>query len=139
MFKRSAQGVYFAMMKDSFGKWAFPKGHIRRGESYRKGAEREVREELGLESLALVKPLGHIDIWFRDRFVHKGVLVHKYIYYFLFEAPEGARLRKPTSKEAGEKIQAVAWVSAKQLLRRSSYRDMTPVITRALRTLEGQD
>lgn len=138
VFKRTRKGVYFAMMKDSFGKWAFPKGHVQKGESYRKAAEREIHEELGLDGLRFKKPLGQIDIWFRDRFVHKGKLVHKYIHYFLFQAAPGARLVKPEVKEKGERIQAVAWVPVEQILKQSSYSDMKPIIKRALRALQGK-
>ena len=82
MFKRVHGLVYFAMVKDSYGKWAFPKGHVRQGESYKDGATREIFEEMGLEVSRMVCRLDTIDIWFRDRFVHKGKLVHKYIHYF---------------------------------------------------------
>lgn len=137
VFKRTRQGIYVAMMKDSYGKWAFPKGHVRRRqrESYQKAARREIAEELGLHDLKLHSSLGQIDIWFRDRFVFRGKLVHKFIHYFLFEAPARARLVKPQSKDKGEKIQAVIWVPIDQLEERSSYQDMRPVIKRALRQL----
>ena len=42
VFKKTPNGVYFAMVKDSYGKWAFPKGHVRGGESYKDGAIREI-------------------------------------------------------------------------------------------------
>ena len=136
VFKRTPQGIYFGMMKDSFGRWAFPKGHVRKGESLRNAARREIQEELGISDMHFIKPLGQIDIWFRDRFVFKGKLIHKYIHYFLFQAPAGTRLKKPTVKEAGERIQGVAWVPVEKILTRSSYSDMQPIIKRALASLK---
>ncbi len=121
------------MVVDSYGKWAFPKGHVQGGESYREAAIREIREEMGLTGLRHIARLDTIDIWFRDRFVHKGTLIHKYIHYFLFEAPPQAKLIRPKSTGEGEKIRAVAWVPARQILRRSSYRDMLGIIKKALR------
>lgn len=121
------------MVVDSYGKWAFPKGHVRHGESYREAAVREIKEEMGLHSLRHIGRLDTIDIWFRDRFVHKGKLVHKYIHYFLFEAAPNAELVRPTPKDQGETINDVAWVPAKELLSRSSYRDMIGIIKKALR------
>lgn len=131
VFKRTRRGVYFAMLKDSFGKWTFPKGHVRRGESYEDAAKREVNEEMGVENMHLKKALGHIDIWFRDRYVFKGRLIHKYIHYFLFEVPPNARLRRPKIQSTGEKIQAVAWIPVKEVQERSNYKDMKPIIKEA--------
>ncbi len=133
VFKRTKDGVVFAMVVDSYGKWAFPKGHVREGEKYRDGAIREIREEMGLTHLRYVCRLESIDIWFRDRFVHKGKLIHKYIHYFLFEAQDTAHLVRPKPVKGGENIRAVAWVPAHELLKRSSYRDMISIIKKALR------
>ncbi|MBI1908205.1 NUDIX domain-containing protein [Candidatus Uhrbacteria bacterium] len=128
MFKRERGAVYFAMVVDSYGKWAFPKGHVRDGETYRQAAVREIGEEMGLKILRYIARLDTIDIWFRDRYVHKGELIHKYIHYFLFEAPPGAQLVKPPIEDEGERIQSVAWVHASELAKRSSYPDMVAII-----------
>lgn len=133
VFKIDRGAIFFAMVKDSYGKWAFPKGHVRAGESYKDAAIREIREEMGLTGLTPLARLSTIDIWFKDRFVHKGKMVHKYIHYFLFVAPYGSRLRKPEPSGKGETIRAVAWVPAEKLLQRSSYKDMIGIIKHALR------
>lgn len=133
IFTRRRGQVFFAMVVDSYGKWAFPKGHVRDGEQYRAAAIREIGEEMGLFTLRFVARLDTIDIWFRDRYVHKGELIHKYIHYFLFEAPPDAELVKPPPSEDGEQIQSVAWVPAHELAERSSYPDMVSIIEKALR------
>jgi len=133
IFKRTPTGPVFAMVMDSYGKWAFPKGHVKPDERYREAAVREIREEMGLMRLRHISRLDTIDIWFRDRFVHKGSLIHKYIHYFLFEAPPDAQLVKPVPQEQGETIKDVAWVPAGELAHRSSYRDMASIIKKALR------
>ncbi|MBU1126700.1 NUDIX domain-containing protein [Patescibacteria group bacterium] len=136
VFKKTDRGIFVAMLQDSFGNWTFPKGHVRRRrESRQRAAEREIKEELGLSELKFVRPLGQIDIWFRDRFVFKGKMVHKFIHYFLFEAPVNAKLIVPEAKEKGEKIQAVAWVPLQNVVKQSSYRDMNPIIQKSLQLL----
>lgn len=115
-------------MKDSYGKWAFPKGHVEAGESFEEGAARETLEELGLEEIRLLDYLGKIDIWFRDRFEKQGKLVHKDIHYFLFETKGEATLHPDPTQHAYE----AKWVSPSQLLSTSNYPDMIPILKQAL-------
>jgi 8-oxo-dGTP pyrophosphatase MutT (NUDIX family) len=133
VLKRTPRGVVFAMMKDSYGKWTFPKGHVESGEELAEAAARETMEELGLSELRLLEELGKIDIWFRDRFVKKGALIHKDIHYFLFEARPDAML----SAQPSEHVQDAAWVSARELTARSFYPDLVPVVKRALTYLRA--
>lgn len=135
VYKRTSRGILFAMVKDSYGKWTFPKGHVKRGERYDQAAAREVQEEVGLANIRRVKELGKIDIWFRDRYVFKGRLIHKFIYYYLFEVPTSARLVKPKPSVQGEQIRDVGWVPASEMMKRSNYKDMRPIIRRAMQFL----
>jgi 8-oxo-dGTP pyrophosphatase MutT (NUDIX family) len=135
VYKRTGRGLVFAMVVDGFGKYTFTKGHVRRDESLVDAAIRETCEETGLCRLKYVAKLGRIDIWFRDRFVHKGVLVHKYIYYYLFEVPRKARIVIPPPKEKGEQIQRGLWVPEHKVVETSSYEDLKPLIEKALKIL----
>ncbi len=136
VYKYTPEGLYFAMLRDSFGKWTFPKGHVRKGETYDAAAAREIGEEMGVMTLKKQRPLGTIDIWFRDRFVYKGRLIHKYIHYYLFEAPQETRLRMPSPTNNGENIMEVSWVKAEEVTKRSTYKDLRVIIRRAMLALE---
>lgn len=137
VFKRTRRGIFFAMIVDSYGKLAFPKGHVRRGEQLAEAAAREVCEELGLCDLHVHRRLGTNDIWFRDRFVHKGYLIHKFIHYYLFEADRAARVRvQENSPTGGERIRRGLWVPMEDVQRRSSYDNMSPIVERAIHYIE---
>lgn len=128
VFKRVGDEVFFALMRDSYDKWAFPKGHVEGRESFEEAAARETLEELGLEEVRLLEYLGKIDIWFRDRFEKKGTLIHKDIHYFLFETPSDAVL----APDPGEHAYEGKWVRASEVFAVSSYPDMLTIVRRAL-------
>lgn len=139
MIKRTKKGLFVAMLKDSYGKWTFPKGHVEPGETTKQAAMREIEEEMGLRQLKSIAKIGTIDIWFRDRFVFKGKLIHKYIHYFLFESIGDQRLRKPEpTPEDREQIHAVRWVPINQFRKKSNYQDLIPIVDRALMMMEGK-
>jgi len=132
VFRRNGGKVEFALMLDSYDKWAFPKGHVEQGESIEEAAARETLEELGLSEIRLLETLGKIDIWFRDRFQKKGTLIHKDIHYFLFETNADAELHPDPEEHAYEG----KWIRPEKLLEVSSYTDMEPVLKRALAYVE---
>lgn len=130
MWKRGARGPLVAFLLDPFGKWTFAKGHVQRGrgESLAAAALRETREEMGLPELLLQERLGTTEIWFRDRFEHRGALVHKYITFFLMQAPRRA-LGRPERKE---KITRVVWVPTGRALAFAGYENTKPILSRAV-------
>ena len=119
-----------ALVLDPFGKWTFAKGHVEAGETIEQAAVRETMEEMLLRGLKLEQPLGTIDFWFREKYRpgSKGMLVHKFVHYFLMEAPPG----EWGSPQRDEKIRKIVWVDPKEALRLSSYDDVAPVLEKAM-------
>ena len=124
--------MLIGLIKDSYHKWTFPKGHLEKGETPAQAALRETHEEMGLLRLRLVAPLGNVSIKFKDRYVRIGTTVQKRIDFFLMETPVNER-GKP---ERGEGINAIRWVPHRQAFRIASYKNIQPIIKKAVAYLE---
>lgn len=121
------------MMKDSYGKWTFPKGHVESDEENEEGAARETMEELGLEEIMFLDDLGKISIWFRDRFQKRGKLINKDIHYYLFKTKEDAKLNPNPEEHAMD----AEWVSINQVIKKSDYTDLKTVIVQAIQIVKA--
>ncbi len=133
VFRAPDRRVFIGLIKDSYHKWTFPKGHLEKGETPAQAALRETHEEMGLKRLRLVAPLGSISIKFKDRFVHVGETVQKRIDFFLMETPAGER-GKP---QRGEGINEIRWVPFRQAVRAASYKNVQPIIKKAVVHIEA--
>jgi ADP-ribose pyrophosphatase YjhB (NUDIX family) len=136
VYKRTRKGLKLALMLDPFGKWTFAKGHVEAGETIEAAAVRETTEEMALRDLKLRQPLGIIDFWFREKYRPgtKGMLVHKFVHYYLMEVPPG----EWGSPQKTEKIRQIAWIDPREALEKSSYEDVRPVLEKALIALGVQ-
>lgn len=123
VFRRDAAGgLRFLLIKDSYGNWGFPKGHLEEGESPADAALRETEEETGLQGLVLHGPIRIIDWHFRFR----GRFIHKYCHFFLFESAAG----DPVPQQ-DEGITACHWCVLDEALGELSYENARGVLRRA--------
>lgn len=134
VYRKNNGEIEVGFILDPYGKWTFPKGHVEKKEKTDEAAEREAEEEMGIPGLKVREYLGKADFWFKDRYVRKGELVHKFLHYYLIEAPAGA-IAKPQKKE---KIQEVAWLPLNKAYAKSDYRDIEPLLRKAITRLGGQ-
>ena len=129
--ERSAGGVvvrplagswHALLIKDPYGKWSLPKGHIEGGESLREAAVREVEEETGIRPEAVGPKIATVDWTFRQ-----GVeTIHKYCTFFLMRSRNGEAV--PQSEEG---ITACMWLPVRDAAARIRYRDTREVVLRA--------
>ena len=122
VFRREADSTRYLLIRDSYGNWGFPKGHLEDGESPVEAARRETREETGLEDLVVQGPIRVIDWHFRFRGRH----IHKYCHFFLFESLTGE-----PSPQADEGITACQWQPLDEALQVLSYDNARGVLKRA--------
>jgi 8-oxo-dGTP pyrophosphatase MutT (NUDIX family) len=116
--------IHALLIKDPYGKWGLPKGHLERGEDSSDAGLREVEEETGLGSLELGPRLRTIDWYFRLR----GRLVHKHCTFFLM----GSRAGEVVPEEA-EGITECRWVPLLEAVEKVGYENAREVIREAAR------
>ena len=114
----------FLLIKDSYGRWALPKGLIEKGETAQQAALREVEEETGLKNLKIVKRLGEINYFY----TLKGQRIFKIVIFFLMET-EQTHL-KPQWEICGAK-----WFKPEQALEKISYTNSKAIIKKAIKCL----
>jgi len=130
LYRRSADGALEVLIiKDSYGNWGFPKGHVEANESLEAAAIRECQEETGLRSLQLIGSIGMSDWYFRAG----QMLVHKYCDYFLLEA-DSAESAEPQRDEG---IQACAWTDPDRALQQITYVNARQILRLALEIAGG--
>ena len=107
---------------------ALPKGHIDSGESAAQAAQREVREEAGVEG-ELVEKLGDVKYWYS----RSGERVMKVVSFFLFRY-RGGSLRDYQRAE----VDGAEWIPLAEAPRVLAYRGEREMAAAALSKL-GQD
>src|SRR3954470_2643131 len=78
VFRRRDGKVEILLIKDAKSRWTIPKGHVEPGEEPKATAEREIREETGLQEMKVHSWLGKVN--FRYRRGHTLVLMTMHIY-----------------------------------------------------------
>ena len=118
----------FLLIRDSYQNWGFPKGHLENGERAEDAAMREVREETGIDDVALRGTIETIDWYFRFR----GRLIHKVCHFFLMQTAQAS-----TSPQRTEGITACQWVSFDVASSSISYANARLVLRRAQEMITG--
>ncbi len=124
---RALAGEWHALViRDPYGRWSLPKGHIEGGESLRETAVREVEEETGIRPDHVGPSLGTIDWTFRQG----GETIHKYCTFFLMRS----RIGDPVPQSA-EGITECAWLPLPDAAALTPYEEISQLVLRARDTI----
>ena len=89
------------------GKWDLPKGKQEENEPLALCADREIKEETGLNELELIKPL----LITYHTYIEKGKSILKETHWFLFNAPGDQKVEPQTEED----ILKIEWVEKEKL------------------------
>lgn len=121
IFRRNASTnqLEILLIQDAKNRWTIPKGHVEEGEEPKQTAEREIREETGLQEMKMYNWLGKVN--FRYRRNHTLVLMTMHIYLV-----QGLG---DTNKLQGEDwLTDIKWLPAHEAVDKIAYEDIGKLI-----------
>lgn len=120
VFRRTDKGeLQLLLIKDAKNRWTIPKGHVEPGEEPKETAEREIREETGLNEMNVMSWLGKVN--FRYRRGHTLVLMTMHIYLV-----QGLGDTDDLTPE--EWMNGIEWLPANDAIDKIAYEDIGKLI-----------
>lgn len=119
VFRRREGKVEILLMQDAKNRWTIPKGHVEPGEETGATAEREIREETGLQDMEVLFWLGKVN--FRYRRNHTLVLMTMHIW--LVEAQGDTNKLHPE-----DWLNDIQWLAAADAVDKIAYDDIGKLI-----------
>lgn len=128
VFRRNpkTREIEILLIQDAKNRWTIPKGHIEDKETPKETAEREIREETGLQEMKVMNWLGKIN--FRYRRQQSLVLMTTEI--FLVQA-----LGDTNALQKEEWMNGIEWLPANAALDKIEYEDIGKLILIGLKKI----
>lgn len=126
VYRKNGKDIEILLIQDAKDRWTIPKGHIEEGEQAKDTAEREIKEETGLEKLRVLNWLGKINFKYR----RQQSLVLMTTDIFLVEALGDTNKLIPEDWMNG-----IKWFSVKEALDKIEYEDIEKIILLSLKRI----
>ena len=126
VYHRDQGSLLLLLIRDKYGRWTLPKGHLEQGESEQAAALREVMEETSLsgELGPLIAVIGY------TVYSKRGLPRQKQVTFFLLHADS-----LEAHPQAEEGISAAEWFAPAAALEQVSYAQVRDVLARGLEIL----
>lgn len=122
VLRKTKRGVSLLLIKDSYGRWALPKGKMEKEESPEETALREIKEETGLNNLKIKGYLGKIKYFY----TLENQPIFKIVHHFLLETNQ-AKLNPSWE------VKSAKWVSLEKGIKKIAYKNTIPILKKAAR------
>src|SRR3990172_3708920 len=121
----------FALVHDVFGYWTLSKGGLEEGEDAPQAAEREGKEELGIENAQVLEKLGQTEYIAKDP--EKGQ-VRRQIAYYLIKTNDKELDLTPSGG-----LDDAKWFSIKEFKDMKTYPDIKPLLEKAIEKIKSKE
>jgi len=121
--RKRGKSLYILLIKDSYGRWTWPKGNIDKGESSEETAVREIGEEAGIKDVRILGRLGKTQYFYKLR----NILRFKTVYIYLCETKQ-KRLAIQKSELMDGK-----WFTPREALERVEYKGAKELLKKAVK------
>ena len=121
--RKSGNSFFVLLIKDSYGRWTWPKGNIDKPESSEDAAIREIAEEVGIKDAEILERVGETQYFYK---LH-NILRFKTVYIYLCETKQSKlKLQKSEITDGG-------WFTPREALERIEYKGARDLLRKAVK------
>ena len=122
--RKEGDSIKVLLIKDSYGHWTWPKGHIEEGETPQEAALREVAEETGVNRTEIIEKIGTQEY----NFMFGDTKTFKTVHIFLIEDKGDGEL-----VPQAEEISLAEWFTPEEALEKIEYEGSRDKLEKAIK------